>query len=107
MSARFTPQAVRDRDAALTYQRQHYGVDATLNMRAAFSGVFKRIGGWSPPGATREEFADKKYRWVHVAPYPYNVVWAYGVNESDRVIIRVLHANMDLKVAMEGTKPWS
>ena len=106
MSARLTPQAVRDRDAALTYQRRYYGADATIKMRAAFSEVFKRIGGWSPPGATREEFADKKYRWVPVAPYPYNVVWTFGDSESDRVIVRVLQAHMDLKAAMQGTEPW-
>ncbi len=107
MSARLTPQAVRDRDAALRYQRKHYSADATLLLRSAFSDVFKRIGSWAPPGATREEFADKKYRWVPVAPYPYNVVWTFGANDEDRVIVRILHASMDLEAAMERTEPWA
>jgi len=107
MTARLTPQAVRDRDAALRYQRIHYGSKATAELKAAFKAIFQRIAGWSPPGSTREEFADKKYRWIHVAPYPYNVVWAYGVDKSDRVIVRILQANMDLKAAMDRAEPWS
>jgi plasmid stabilization system protein ParE len=107
MPTRLTQQAVRDRDAALTYQRKHYGPAATVEMRAAFSDIFKRISGWSPPGATREEFADKKYPWVSVAPYPYNVVWAHGASEDDRVIVRILQSNMDLEAAMQRTVPWS
>lgn len=76
-------------------------------MKAAFKDMFARIGGWSPPGSTREEFADEKYRWIHVAPYPYNVVWAYGADENDRVIVRILHTSMDPKAAMDRTEPWS
>jgi plasmid stabilization system protein ParE len=107
MAARLTPQALRDRDGALTYQHSHYGQKATAEMKAAFAEVFRRIGGWSPPGAPREAFADKKYRWVNVSPYPYNVVWALGDSETDRVIVRILQSNMDLKAAMDRTQPWS
>jgi len=105
--ARLTPQAVRDRDAALRYQRIHYSSKATAELRAAFKAMFLRIAGWSPPGSTREEFADKRYRWIQVAPYPYNVVWTHGTGENDRVIVRIIHTSMDPKAAMDRTEPWS
>lgn len=107
MSTRLTPQALRDRDAALRYQHIRYGSKATVELKAAFKAMFQRIAGWSPPGSIREEFADTKYRWIHVAPYPYNVVWAYGADSNDRVIVRILQANMDPKAAMDRTDPWS
>jgi plasmid stabilization system protein ParE len=106
MAYRVTPQARRELDAALEFQAQEWGREAVHILDSAFDQVFERIGGWSPPGATRAEFARKEYRWVHVAPYPYNIVWAYGTNTDDRVIVRILQAQMDPKRAMRKTEPW-
>jgi hypothetical protein len=74
---------------------------------AAFERLFEQIGGWSPPGTIREQFAGKRYRWVHVAPFPYNIVWAYGIGSDDRVLVRIIHAQMEPKRAMRKTEPWS
>ena len=107
MAYRLSPQALRELDAALDYQADKWGSDAVLALIAAFEQTFEQIGGWLPPGATREQFAAKRYRWVHLAPYPYNIVWAYGANTDDRVIVRILQAQMDPKRAMRRTEPWT
>ena len=107
MAYRVTPQARRELDAALEFQAEEWGQEAVNVLDLAFDLVFERVGGWSPPGSTREQFASKRYRWVHVAPYPYNVVWAYGTNTDDRVIVRILQARMNPKRAMRKTEPWT
>jgi plasmid stabilization system protein ParE len=107
MAFRLSPQALRELDDALRYQTAAWGINAAQALDLAFLNVFKQIGGWSPPGATRELFAGKRYRWVHVPPYPYNVVWAYGTDKDDRVIVRILQAQMDPKRAMRKTESWT
>jgi plasmid stabilization system protein ParE len=104
---RLTPQAQRERESALDYQLREWGSQATEDLAAAFYGAFEQIGGWSPPGTIRQQFAGKRYRWVHLAPYPYNVVWAYGTTGEDRVIVRVLQAQMEPKSAMRKTERWT
>jgi plasmid stabilization system protein ParE len=107
MAFRLVPQALREHDDALRYQMAEWGIEAAAALYQAFLTAFEEIGGWSPPGSTREQFASKRYRWVHLAPYPYNIVWAYGANTEDRVIVRILQAQMDPKRAMRKTEPWS
>jgi plasmid stabilization system protein ParE len=107
MSHRLTPQARRELDAALEYQAEEWGREAVYALDAAFYQAFELIGGLFPPGATREQFASRRYRWVHVTPYPYNVVWAYGNRVDDRVIVRILHAQMEPEPAMRKTELWS
>lgn len=107
MAYRLSPQALRELDAALEYQADEWGNAAFDALTDAFELAFEQIGGWSPPGSVREQFTSKRYRWVHVAPYPYNIVWAYGANTDERVIVRILQAQMDPKRAMRKTEPWT
>jgi plasmid stabilization system protein ParE len=107
LAYRLTPQAQRERESALEYQSREWGAAATEDLATVFRTTFEQIGGWAPPGATREQFASARYRWVHVAPYPYNVVWAYGTGKDDRVIVRILQAQMDPKRAMRKTESWT
>ncbi|HVM83731.1 MAG TPA: type II toxin-antitoxin system RelE/ParE family toxin [Candidatus Binatia bacterium] len=107
MAYRLTLQAQREREDALEYQAREWGDRAAEELAAAFRTVLEQIGGWSPPGAMREQFAGKRYRWVHLAPYPYNIVWAYGAAAEDRVIVRILHAHMEPIRAMRKTERWS
>jgi plasmid stabilization system protein ParE len=57
MAYRLTPQALREFGAALDYQAEEWGIEAFDALGAALLRVFEQIGGWSPPGATREKFA--------------------------------------------------
>lgn len=106
MALRLTPQALREFDEALEFQAKAWGREAVGPLHSAFLESFERIGGWSPPGVIREQFASKRYRWVHLSPYPYNIVWAHGTNTDDRVIVRIVQAQMDPKRAMRKTEPW-
>jgi len=106
MAYRLSPQAKRELDSALDYQADEWGRDAVGALIDAFEQAFVKIGGWSPPGSTREQFASRRYRWVHLSPYPYNIVWTYGANTEDRVIVRILQAQMDPKPAMRKTERW-
>ena len=107
MSYRLTPQAQREQDRALDYQAEQWGDEAADALGSALDAAYDLIGGWSPPGSTREQWTDPKYRWVRVGKYPYFAVWAYGASSADRVIVRILHASRDLGALMAATEDWS
>ena len=107
MPYRLTPQAQWEREAALEYQAAEWGAVAAADLSQAFVDLFDLIAGWSPPGSTREQWADPKYRWVRVGKYPYFAVWASGTGSADRVIVRILHASRDLGALMAATEDWS
>lgn len=64
MSYRLTPQAQREREAALECQAETRGERAAYEMATVFKAVFKKIGQPSPPGSSREQYADRRYQWV-------------------------------------------
>jgi plasmid stabilization system protein ParE len=107
MPYRLTSQAQREREAALRYQAAEWGPVAAEDLSQAFIDLFDLISSWSPPGSTREQWADPKYRWARVGKYSYFAVWAYGAGSEDRVIVRILHASRDLGALMHGTEDWS
>lgn len=107
MAYRLTPQAQREQDLALHYQSEQWGDEAAEALGNALDITYEFIGGWSPPGSTREQWADPKYRWARVGKYPYFAVWASGAGSADRVIVRILHASRDLGALMAATEDWS
>ena len=107
MPYRLTPQAQREREAALAYQAAECGAATAGDLSLAFVDMFELIAGWSPPGSTREQWADPKYRWVRIGKYPYFAVWASGASSADRVIVRILYASRDLGALMAATEDWS
>lgn len=76
-------------------------------MAQAFRHAFEAIAGWSPPGSIREQWAERRYKWVQLGKYPYYIVWTYGAGQSDRVIVRVLHMRRDIEFLMGQTEDWS
>jgi plasmid stabilization system protein ParE len=107
MPYRLTPQAQREREAALEFQAGEWGPAAATALSEAFVDFFELIAGWSPPGSSREQWAASKYRWVRVGKYPYFIVWADGAGPADRVIVRIVHTRRDLGELMAQTEDWS
>ena len=92
---------------ALHYQAEHWGDAAAEALGNVLDATYEIIGGWSPPGSTREQWAAQSYRWVRVGKFPYFVIWAPGTDAADRVIVRILHASRDLRALMDQTEDWS
>lgn len=106
MSYRLTPQAQDEWLAIDDYTIDHWGIRAAEALDAHFEALCERIGGRSPPGRPREEFADKKFKWVSVEKYPFFFVWTEAADSDDRVIVRILHHKMEFVSAMDRTEPW-
>jgi len=106
MSYRLTPQAQDEWLSIDAYTIEHWGIHAAEELDAHFEAIFERIGGWSPPGRPREEYADKKFKWVSAGKYPFLFVWTEGAIPDDRIIVRILHSKMEFVSAMTRTEPW-
>jgi plasmid stabilization system protein ParE len=107
MAYRITPQAQREREGALEYSAVEWGLAAAQEFARAMDVIFDQIGGWSPPGSVREQWADRRFLWVRLGRFPYFIVWSYGEDRDDRVIVRILHTHRDLGPLMSRTEPWS
>ena len=93
MGCRILRGAQRQRREILRYRVQEAGIHSAQELRAAFRDAVERIGGWSPPGASRTDLAPEIYRFVLV--YPYWVIWRRD-ERGNRVIVAFIDACRDI-----------